>query len=255
MYVCWLYAYLLCTCIYVFTCIYGVYKYFSGAGEVFLYLSDTSSAPEKPDGKYLKTPCRPRRSIRTHFSGAGEVLIYAYLAPEKPEKHLYTLFIYVSIYVCIYVCTCVYGGNGGGGCFRRGVLGNVWKQLVCMYVCICMYAFSRNLESLLAYDNDCSKEIGTRVGKATGVMPEFKNIWKSKNISSKTKRYIVVTQWLLSVVLYACEAWTMKKREKNKLMAFEMRCYQRILSVRWRKSTNEELRKILGCKRNIIQRN
>src|SRR6218665_3012391 len=34
-----------------------------------------------------------------------------------------------------------------------------------------------NLESLLTYDNDCSKEIGRRVGRATA---EFKNIWKSK---------------------------------------------------------------------------
>src|SRR6218665_2293960 len=77
---------------------------FFGVGEVYLnispapekyYLSDTSSAPEKP-GKYLKTPFRRRRSIYTHFSGAGEVLIYTHWAPErpekpeKPEKYLYT---------------------------------------------------------------------------------------------------------------------------------------------------------------------
>jgi len=72
----------------------SVFKYFSSAGEVFLYIylhvSDTSSAPEKP-GKYFKTPFRRQRSIYTHFSGAGEVLIYIYLAPEKPEKYLYTL--------------------------------------------------------------------------------------------------------------------------------------------------------------------
>jgi len=78
-----------------------VFKYFpgiSGAGEVYLNispapekynLSDTSPAPEKP-GTYFKTPFRLRRSIYTHFSGAGEVLIYIYLAPERPEKYLYT---------------------------------------------------------------------------------------------------------------------------------------------------------------------
>ena len=85
-----------------------MYKYFSGAGKVFLNtiqgfsdageVSDkyiyrnTSPAPEKPR-KYLKTPFRHRRSIYTHFSSAGEVLIYTYLAPErpeKPEKYLYT---------------------------------------------------------------------------------------------------------------------------------------------------------------------
>src|SRR6218665_234017 len=100
----------------------SVYKHFSGAGkvcintspapercfqilprlfqrgEVYLNispalenynLSDTSPAPEKL-GKYLKTPFRRRKSIYTHFSGAGEVLIYTYLAPERPEKYLYT---------------------------------------------------------------------------------------------------------------------------------------------------------------------
>ena len=71
----------------------SVFKYLSGAGEVFIYiyLSDTSPAPEKL-GKYLKTPFQRRRSIYTQFSGAGEVLIYTYLAPErpeKPEKYLY----------------------------------------------------------------------------------------------------------------------------------------------------------------------
>jgi len=42
------------------------------------------------------------------------------------------------------------------------------------------------LGSLLTYDNDCSKEIGRRIGMATGVLSEFKNIWISKNISIKT---------------------------------------------------------------------
>ena len=50
------------------------------------------STSPKP-GKYLKTsPFRRRRSICTHFAGAGEVLIYIYLAPERPEKYLYTPF-------------------------------------------------------------------------------------------------------------------------------------------------------------------
>ena len=71
-------------------------KYFSSPGELFKY---TSPAPEKP-GKYLKTLFRRRRSIYTHFFGAVEVLIYTYLAPErperpeKPEKYLYTPFCF-----------------------------------------------------------------------------------------------------------------------------------------------------------------
>src|SRR6218665_69179 len=85
-------------------------------------------------------------------------------------------------------------------------------------------------------------------------MAEFKNIWKNKNISIKTKRYIIVT-CAFSVVLYACETWTLKKKDKNKLMAFEIRCYRRILNVRWKqKITNDEIRKRMGSERNILQR-
>jgi len=67
------------------------------------------------------------------------------------------------------------------------------------------------LGSLLTHDNDWSKEIGRRTVRATGVMAEFKNVWKSKDISIKTKRDIMVI-CVISVVLYACETWTLKKK-------------------------------------------
>src|SRR6218665_1292729 len=79
----------------------SVSKYFSGAGEVFLYiyLSDPSPAPEKPV-KYLYTPFRRRRSIYKHFTGAAEVLIYTYLAPKKylyaPVRTVHFLISFVS---------------------------------------------------------------------------------------------------------------------------------------------------------------
>jgi len=53
--------------------------------------------PDKP-GKYLETPFRCRKRIYTHFSGAREVLrpYMHYLAPEMPEKYLYTPWLSVS---------------------------------------------------------------------------------------------------------------------------------------------------------------
>ena len=46
-----------------------------------------------------------------------------------------------------------------------------------------------------------------------------------------------------------------EEKDKNKLMAFDMRCYQRVLNVRWQqKIMNEEIRKRMGSKRNIVQR-
>jgi Domain of unknown function (DUF6451) len=109
------------------------------------------------------------------------------------------------------------------------------------------------LGSLITWDNDGTIEIKRRIGKATGVMAGFRNIWKSKNINSATKLEILKT-CVFSVLLYACETWSLKKKDKDLLMAFEMRCYRRILHIRWQhKITNEKVRRRTRKKQNIVQ--
>ena len=45
-----------------------------------------------------------------------------------------------------------------------------------------------------------------------------------------------------------------KEKDRNILLAFEMKCYRRILRIRWeQKITNEEVRRGVPCKKNIIQ--
>ena len=59
---------------------------------------------------------------------------------------------------------------------------------------------------------------------------------------------------VFSVLLYACETWTLKKKDKDIFMAFEMRCYRRILHIWWQqKITNEEVRRRTRRKQNIVQ--
>jgi len=84
------------------------------------------------------------------------------------------------------------------------------------------------LGSLLTCDNDCNKEIKRRIARATGAMAGFKTIWNSKHISTETKISIFRT-CVMSVLLYACETWTLRKKDKDSLSAFEMKCYRRIL--------------------------
>jgi len=43
------------------------------------------------------------------------------------------------------------------------------------------------LSSVFTYDNNCSQELWTRIGKATDVTKSMENIWKSKNITNDTK--------------------------------------------------------------------
>ena len=109
------------------------------------------------------------------------------------------------------------------------------------------------LGSLLTWDNDCNLEIKRRIARATGVMAGFKTIWRSMHISTETKIRIVRT-CVMSVLLYACETWTMRKKDKDSLLAFEMRCYRRILHIYWQqKISNTEVRRRVGSTKNIVQ--
>ena len=59
---------------------------------------------------------------------------------------------------------------------------------------------------------------------------------------------------MFSVLLYACESWTLKKNDRDRLLAFEMRCYRWILNIKWHeKVTNKEIRRQLEVKRSIMQ--
>ena len=58
----------------------------------------------------------------------------------------------------------------------------------------------------------------------------------------------------MSVLLYACETWTLRKRDIDSLMAFEMKCYRRILHIQWQqKITNSDIRRRLDIKKNVVQ--
>src|SRR6218665_4219397 len=109
------------------------------------------------------------------------------------------------------------------------------------------------LGSLLTWDNDCTKEIKRWIAKAKGVMAGFNNIWKSKQISHKTKLNILKT-YVFSTALYACEACTLKKTDRDQILAFEMYCYRRLLQINWtQKVTIGEIRKRLNIQKDLVQ--
>jgi len=60
--------------------------------------------------------------------------------------------------------------------------------------------------------------------------------------------------YVFSVLLYASETWTLKKLDKDRLLAFEMKCYRWILYIQWQqKVRNEEVKKRIGADRNVFQ--
>ena len=107
--------------------------------------------------------------------------------------------------------------------------------------------------SVITWDNDCSKDIRTRIAKGKGMLENLKTIWKDRNISYATKLSILKT-CVFSTMLYGCETWTYKKADKDKILAFEMYCYRRVLRIRWvQKVKNEEVRRRLDAKENLMQ--
>jgi len=89
------------------------------------------------------------------------------------------------------------------------------------------------LGSLITWDNDCSKEIKSRIGKANGAMTKLRKTWNRKESSLETELKLL-NACVFSVLLYICETWTIKRRDKEAIKAFEMRCYRRrLLKIHW----------------------
>ena len=110
------------------------------------------------------------------------------------------------------------------------------------------------LGSLLTWDNNCSKDVDRRIAKASGVMAELRDIWKSKEISIRTKKRII-DSCVFSVFLYASETWTLKKRDRDRILALESRCYRRALGIRWpQKVKNSDIHNRMGVKENLLQK-
>ena len=75
------------------------------------------------------------------------------------------------------------------------------------------------------------------------------NILKSRDITVPTKVCLVMAM-VFPVVMYGCESWTVKKAECQKIDAFELWCWRRLLRVPWtaQRSNQSILREISpGC--------
>ncbi len=109
------------------------------------------------------------------------------------------------------------------------------------------------LGSVITWDNDCSVEINRRIDKARSAMASLKDIWKNKQINLQTKLKLLRT-CVFSVLLYASETWTLKRADKDRLKAFEMKCYRWILHIRWQQMiTNKEVSERMGVIRTVVQ--
>ena len=88
------------------------------------------------------------------------------------------------------------------------------------------------LGSKITADGDCSHEIKRHLLLGSKVMTNLDSIFKSRDITLPTKVHLVKAV-VFPVVTYECESWTVKKAERQRIDAFKLWCWRRLLRVLW----------------------
>ena len=88
------------------------------------------------------------------------------------------------------------------------------------------------LGSKITADGDCSHEIKRHLLLGRKVMTNLDSILKSRDITLPTNVNLVKAM-IFPVVMYDCESWTVKKAERQRIDAFELWCWRRLLRVPW----------------------
>ena len=101
-------------------------------------------------------------------------------------------------------------------------MGKHWKQ--------CQTLFLGG--SKITANGDCSHEIKRRLLLRRRAMTNLDSILKSRDITLPTK-VCIVKAMVFPVVMYGCESWTIKKAEHQRIDAFELWCWRRLLRVPW----------------------
>ena len=112
-------------------------------------------------------------------------------------------------------------------------MGKQWKQWQTIF-----------LGSKITADSDCSHEIKRCLLLGRKAMTNL-DILKSRDITLPTKVRLVKAMVFLAV-MHGCEIWTIKKAEHQRIDAFELWCWRRLLRVLWtaRKSNQSTLQEI-----------
>ena len=102
--------------------------------------------------------------------------------------------------------------------------------------------------SKITAEGDCSHEIKGCLLLRRKVMTNLDSILKNRDITLPTEVHLVKAM-VLPVVRYGCESWTIKKAERQRIDAFELWCWRRLLRVPWtaRRSNQSILKISPGC--------
>ena len=113
--------------------------------------------------------------------------------------------------------------------------GQQWNQWLTLFF----------LGSKITADGDCSRESKRHLLLERKVMTNLDSILKSRDITLSTKVHLVKAM-VFPVFMYGCESWTIKKAEHQRINAFELWFWRRLLRVPWttRRSNQSILKEI-----------
>ena len=98
--------------------------------------------------------------------------------------------------------------------------------------------------SKITADGDCIHEIKRCLLLGRKVMTNLESILKKRDITLSTKVHLVKAMFF-PMVMYGCESWTVKKTEHQRIDAFELWCWRRLLRVPWTaRRSNQSILKI-----------
>ena len=99
------------------------------------------------------------------------------------------------------------------------------------------------LGSKITEDGDYSHEIKRCLFLGRKAMTNLDSILKSRDITLPTKLHLVKAV-VFPVVMYGCDNWTTKKAENQRIDAFELWCWRRLLRVTWTARSNRSIKNI-----------
>ena len=126
-------------------------------------------------------------------------------------------------------------GEGNGNplqysCLENPMDGEAWSATV--HRVVKSRTQLSNFTFKVTADGDCSHEIKRFLLLGRKVMTNLDSILKSRDITLPTKVHLVKAV-VFPVVIYGCQSWTIKKVERQRIDAFELWCWRRLLQVPW----------------------
>ena len=109
------------------------------------------------------------------------------------------------------------------------------------------------LGSIKSSDGTCLQDVKARIAMAKQKMIQLNNVWKDRSVPMHLKMHLLkCLVW--PVLMYGCEAWTIRKQEENRLNAAEMWLYRRLLRISWQdRRTNESVLEELLTSQTLLK--